>query len=1194
METRARPHDACMDGNEAAARVAYALSEVVAIYPITPASPMAELADTWAAAGKPNLWGDVPEVIEMQSEGGAAAVLHGALQRGALGTTFTASQGLLLMIPTMYKIAGELTPTVIHVAARTVATHALSIFGDHSDVMAARTTGFAMLCSSSVQEAHDLALVAHAATLESQVPFIHFFDGFRTSHELDRIELLADDDIAALIDPSWVLSHRGRSLSPDDPVLRGSAQNPDAFFQSREAANPWFLETPAAVQGAMDRLARRTGRQYRLVDYFGSPNAERILVVMGSAAGAAREAVERLWSEGEPVGLLTVRLFRPFPAEAVAATLPPTARRVAVLDRTKEPGAPGEPLYEDVVTALAESASVVPDVIVGRYGLSSKEFTPAMAKAVLDELRASEPRRHFTVGIDDDVTGTSLAVDASFRTEPMGTHVILYGLGSDGSVGAAKAAVKLVAERSGLFPQGYFVYDSKKAGSVTASHLRFSPQPVRSTYLVQEADLVACHQFSFLERIDVLERAKLGGRFLLNSPHPAVEVWSLLPREIQRQIITKRLDVYVIDATRLAREEGLGGRINTVMLPCLFALTDLLEPGEAIEGVEESIRHDYEKRGPEVIERNVRAARRALGALERVTVPATVYGLVTRKEPVPSDAPRFVQRTTAALIAGRGDELPVSAFPSDGTYPTGTARYEKRAIASEIPIWYPELCIDCGKCTIVCPHAAIRMKAFPPELKTRAPERFRAKEFRSRDNAGLLLSIQVSPDDCTGCRLCAEVCPVTSKDNPSHKALDMEPVEPHRSREQAAWEFFLTIPEIDRSLVAHDTVKGSQLLQPLFEFSGACAGCGETPYLKLLSQLFGDRLLVANATGCSSIFGGNLPTTPWTANAEGRGPAWSNSLFEDNAEFGFGLRVALDREEQAARRLLESLAGEVGTDLTDAILSSRQAAQKDELGITAQRERVAVLASRLRELVAGPRGDEVARLLALLDALTRKSVWLVGGDGWAYDIGFGGLDHVLASGRDVNVMVLDTEAYSNTGGQASKATPRGAVARFSASGKQRAKKDLGLLAMAYGDVYVAQVALGANEVQTVKALAEAEAWRGPSLVLAYASCVVAHGIDMSESMSHQKDAVRSGHWPLYRYHPGVTAHERPFRLDSHDPSIPLAEFALTEDRYAVLARRDPGRARHLLALAQADVDERLRLYRQLAGIERTMPHEQAQ
>ena len=1181
---------ACLDGNEAAARVAYALSEVIAIYPITPASPMGEAADDWASAGRPNLWGLVPDVVEMQSEAGAAGALHGALQKGALSTTFTASQGLLLMIPNMFKIAGELTPAVIHVAARTIATHALSIFGDHSDVMHARSTGWAQLCASSVQEAHDFALVSHAATLRSRVPFLHFFDGFRTSHEIDKIALLDDDDLRALVRDDDVLEFRGRGLTPDAPRLRGSAQNPDVFFQAREACNPYYDAVPAIVGQVMDELADRTGRRYGVVEYYGAPDAERVVVLMGSGVGAAEEAVDALNAGGESVGLVKVRLYRPFPSEQLVRALPPGVRAVAVLDRTKEPGAPAEPLFLDVLAALSEHHDgPLPTLIGGRYGLSSKEMAPEHFAAVFAELAKDRPRRRFTVGIYDDVTGLSLDVDRDFAVQRAAGEVqaMFFGLGADGTVGANKSSVKIIGESTDLFAQGYFVYDSKKSGSVTVSHLRFGPQPIRSTYLIGDADFLACHQFGLLEKMPILEHAKRGATFLLNSPFDAERTWDELPVEVQQQIVDKQIDLWVIDAYAVAHDANMGNRINTVMQPCFFHLSGVLPADEAIAKIKASVEKTYGKRGRAIVERNFRAIDLSLAQLRQVRVPALATSTRGRVNPIPDDAPDFVKRVTARLMAGEGDLLPVSAFPVDGTFMTGTAQYEKRAIAKEIPIWDPDICIDCGKCAIVCPHATIRMKVFDPAELEGAPDTFQSKEFKSKELPGHLLTIQVAPDDCTGCGVCVDMCPAKSKTDVSHKAINMEPVTAHRDAERPNWDFFGSIAPLDRSKVAHDTVKGSQTLEPLFEFSGACAGCGETPYIKLVTQLFGDRTVIANATGCSSIYGGNLPTTPYTVNAEGRGPAWNNSLFEDNAEFGLGIRLGMEAQVAHAAQLLERLAPVVGDDLARAVLG---AVQESEPAVFEQRARVAELKDKLR--ASAQEGNTEARhLLSLADMLVRKGVWIIGGDGWAYDIGFGGLDHVLSTGRNVNILVLDTEVYSNTGGQASKATPRAAVAKFAAAGKGTAKKDLGAIARSYGNVYVAQIAMGANEMQTTKALLEAEAWPGPSLVIAYSTCI-AHGIDMSQSMSHMRDAVRSGYWPLYRFHPSEIADGQPFKLDSKKPAIPLAAFVATETRFAILQRTHPERAEHLLALAQADVDERWRYYEQLAAIQRTVPHEE--
>jgi pyruvate-ferredoxin/flavodoxin oxidoreductase len=1162
-----------IDGNEAAAWVAYRASEVIAIYPITPASPMGELSDAWSAAGKQNAWGAVPQVIEMQSEGGAAGAVHGALQAGALATTFTSSQGLLLMLPNMFKIAGELTPAVIHVAARAIATHALSIFGDHSDVMAARSTGFALLCSSSVQEAQDLALVAHAATLEGRIPFLHFFDGFRTSHELNTVERLDDDDLRALLDEALVERHRSHSLSPDHPVLRGTAQNPDVFFQAREAANPYYDALPGIVQKHMDALAARTGRRYRLFDYTGAPDAERVIVMMGSGSTAATEAVDALVAAGEKVGVLTVRLYRPFAADAFVAALPATVERVAVLDRCKEPGSLGEPLFQDVITALAERGGSMPLVTGGRYGLASKEFTPAMVKAVFDDLAAEKPRRRFTVGIVDDVTHLSLPVERSFMTEPDDVvRAVFYGLGADGTVGANKNSISIIGEHSGGHAQGYFVYDSKKSGSTTVSHLRFGPRPIGSSYLVDQAGFVACHQFGLLEKIDVLETAAAGATFLLNAPYGPDEVWNELPRQVQEQIIDKGLRFFVVDATRVAQEAGMGRRVNTVLQTCFFALSGVFPIDEALEAIKEAIRHTYGKRGQAVVERNEAAVDSALDGLCEVTVPAEVTAAAALAQ-ANGHLSDFVARTTMTMLAGRGDTLPVSALPVDGTFPVGTASIEKRSIAEEIPIWDPSICIDCAKCAIVCPHAAIRMKVFPPEELEGAPEGFPVKDWRDRHLPGMKMTIQVAPDDCTGCGICVDTCPAHAKEAVGHRSINLEPKRDHLEAERERFDFFLSIPEIDRTTIEPATVKGSQMLEPLFEFSGACEGCGETPYLKLLTQLLGDRMIVANATGCSSIYGGNLPTTPWTSNRDGRGPAWANSLFEDNAEFGLGMRLALDAQERQARELAAALA----PDLAEALGA---ADGHTEAGIAEQRRLVGELLERIEPLGT----PESRRLAGLAASLVRKSVWIVGGDGWAYDIGFGGLDHVLASGRNVNVLVLDTEVYSNTGGQASKSTPRGAVAKFAAGGKQTGKKDLGMLATAYGNVYVAHVALGADNPQTVKALAEADAWNGPSLVIAYSHCI-AHGIDMVQGMRQQKLAVDTGYWPLWRYDPrNAGPGEHPLHLDSGRPKQPLTAFTANEARFSMLRRSRPEESERLGGLAQHDVDERRLVYEQMAEI----------
>jgi pyruvate-ferredoxin/flavodoxin oxidoreductase len=1181
----------CLDGNEAAARIAYQLSEVISIYPITPASPMAEHTDDWAAQGRPNLWGVVPDVVEMQSEAGAAGALHGALQKGALGSTFTASQGLLLMIPNMFKIAGELTPSVIHVSARAIATHALSIFGDHSDVMSARSCGWAMLAAASVQEVQDLALVAHAATLRSRIPFLHFFDGFRTSHEVDKIAVLDHDDLRALVREEDVLAFRARGMSPEAPVVRGTAQNPDVFFQAREAANPYMDAVKGIVSEVMAELSQRTGRQYDLVTYTGAPDAERVILVMGSGTGAVKETVEVMTGAGEKVGMVQMRLFQPFPSEELIAALPKTVKSIAVLDRTKEPGAVGEPFYLATVAAISEAMdsaaapfAVVPRIIGGRYGLSSKEFTPQMVKPVFDELAKDAPKRHFTVGIYDDVTNLSLPIDSEFvRPRPAGqVQAMFFGLGSDGTVGANKASVKIIGEGTELYSQGHFVYDSKKSGAVTVSHLRFGPEVIESTYEIQAADFVACHQFGLLAKMPVLDRAKQGATFLLNSPYGPDEVWEHLPSKVQQQIIDKGIHLYVIDAFAVAAEVGMGNRINTVMQPCFFKLSGVLPEDEAIAAIKKFVEDSYGKRGEKVVQRNFAAIDLSLERLHKVgTGPAPAS--VEISAIVPDEAPDFVKNVTARIMAGQGDLLPVSAFPVDGSFITGTTKWEKRAIAQEIPVWDEAICIDCGKCAMVCPHATIRMKVYPEAELGKLSSDFKSKEFKSRELDNYWLTIQVAPDDCTGCGVCVDVCPAKSKTEVKHKAINMEPYREHVEAERKRWDEFLSIPELDRSLLPRDTIKGSQVLEPLFEFSGACSGCGETPYVKLVSQLFGDRMVVANATGCSSIYGGNLPTTPWAFNAAGRGPAWNNSLFEDNAEFGLGMRLALDVQTKQARQLLKKLTPLLGAELVTEILENEQG---DEAAIARQRESV----EKLRAALAGIDGDQKAdadTLLSLSGDLLRTSVWIMGGDGWAYDIGFGGLDQALSSGRDVNLLVLDTQVYSNTGGQASKATPRGAVAKFAAAGKGTGRKDLGAIARAYGNVYVAQIALGANDTQTNKAILEAEAWPGPSLIIAYSTCI-AHGIDMTTSMAHQRDAVKSGFWPLYRYTPSE-ADGQPFKLDSKAPSMPISEFVASETRFAILQRTQPERAAELAVLSQADADERWRYYSQLADVQRSIP-----
>jgi pyruvate-ferredoxin/flavodoxin oxidoreductase len=1164
-----------VDGNEAAAYVAHKVSEVIAIYPITPSSNMGEWADQWSSENRPNIWGTVPTVIEMQSEGGAAGALHGALQAGSLSTTFTASQGLLLMIPNMYKISGELTSTVFHIAARALAAQALSIFGDHSDVMAARSAGFAMLSSNSVQEVMDLALIAHAATLEARVPFLHFFDGFRTSHEVAKIEQLSDDDLRAMIDDNLVHGHRARALSPDRPVIRGTAQNPDVYFQAREASNPFYLATPTIVQNTMDKFARIVGRHYHLFDYVGAPDAERVLVIMGSGAEVAQECVEALTAKGEKVGLLKVRLFRPFAIEKFVEALPASVKSIAVLDRTKEPGATGEPLYTEVLTALVEM-DAKKKVIGGRYGLASKEFTPAMVKGVLDELAKPKSKNHFTVGIVDDVTHTSLDYDPEFSTEVAGTvRALFFGLGADGTVGANKNSIKIIGEETDNFAQGYFVYDSKKSGAITVSHLRFGPKPLRSSYLIAKASFIACHQFSFLERIDMLKSAEPGATFLLNSIYGPDEVWEHLPLTVQRQIVGKKLKFYVIDGYQVAGETGMGGRINTIMQTCFFAISGVLPPEEAIAAIKHAIEKTYGKRGESVVKKNFAAVDAALAHLHPVKVPDTVTATFDIRPAVPAAAPEFVQKVLGRIIAGEGDELPVSSMPIDGTFPSATAQWEKRNIALEIPEWDEKLCIQCGKCVLVCPHGVIRAKVYDEKQLAGAPATFKAVPARWKDLKDRKYTLQVAPEDCTGCTLCIEVCPVKDKTEVKRRAINMVAQPPIRETEAANWDFFLGIPETDRASLARNQVKDVQLLRPLFEFSGACSGCGETPYIKLMTQLFGDRLYIGNATGCSSIYGGNLPTTPYCTNAEGRGPTWSNSLFEDNAEFGLGMRLAVDAQNQYARELVTRLSSVLGDELVAAILN---ADQTNEPGIFAQRDRIKIL----REKLAGNNSREAQDLLAVADALVKKSVWILGGDGWAYDIGYGGLDHVLASGRNVNVLVLDTEVYSNTGGQASKSTPRGAVAKFAAGGKPVGKKDLAMMAVSYGSVYVARVAMGAGDMHTVKAFLEAEAFNGPSIIIAYSHCI-AHGYDLSHGMDQQKLAVNTGYWPLFRYNPDLVAQgKNPFQLDSKAPNAALKDFIYNETRYTMLVKSNPEEAKKLLALAQQDVNEHWKLYDYMA------------
>jgi pyruvate-ferredoxin/flavodoxin oxidoreductase len=1183
---------ATLDGNEAAAFVAHKTNEVIAIYPITPSSPMGEWSDQWSSEGKPNIWGTIPSVIEMQSEGGASGAVHGSLQTGALTTTFTSAQGLLLMIPNMYKISGELTSTVFHVAARSLAAHALSIFGDHQDVMSVRATGWALLSSNSVQEVMDMALIAQAATLEARVPILHFFDGFRTSHEVAKIELLTEDDMRAMLPDELIRAHRARAMSPDRPVIRGTAQNPDVYFQARETVNKYYLACPAIVQKAMDRFAEIVGRRYNLFDYVGAPDAERVIVMMGSGAEAAHEAIEFMNAAGEKVGLLKVRLYRPFSVEHFLAALPKSVRALAVLDRTKEPGALGEPMYLDVITALSEAQAsgklpfaAMPKVIGGRYGLSSKEFTPAMVKGVLDELAKPVSKNHFTVGIHDDVTGTSIEYDPSYSTEdPKSVRALFYGLGADGTVGANKNSVKIIGEETDNYAQGYFVYDSKKSGAVTVSHLRFGPRRIRSTYLISRANFVACHQWTFLERLDMLKHAEEGATFLVNSPFGPDEVWDHLPRQTQERILAKKIKLYVIDAYAVAKETGMGSRINTVMQTCFFAISGVLPRDEAIAEIKKAIVKTYGRRGEAVVQKNFAAVDQTLDRLYEVKVPSAVTSTKDMLPPVPSRAPEFVREVLGPIIAGEGDTLPVSSLPVDGTFPSGTAQWEKRNIALQIPVWDEKLCIQCGKCVLVCPHATIRAKIYDRKYLDGAPPTFKSTEAKWKDYKDLAYTLQVAPEDCTGCVLCVQACPVKDKSDTKRRAINMQPQPPLREAEAANWEHFLSIPEFDRDKLSHSQVKDVQLLQPLFEFSGACSGCGETPYVKLLTQLFGDRALIANATGCSSIYGGNLPTTPYTFNREGRGPAWSNSLFEDNAEFGLGMRLAIDKQNAYARELVERFASRIGENLAAAIL---QADQSTEAGIFEQRKRIEELKARVNELLAqssNGAAPALRDLLAVADMLAKKSVWIVGGDGWAYDIGYGGLDHVLSTGRNVNILVLDTEVYSNTGGQMSKATPRGAVAKFAAGGKPAGKKDLAMMAVAYGNAYVARVAMGSSDMQTLKAFLEAEKWDGPSLIIAYSHCI-AHGYDLQFGLEQQKLAVQSGHWPLFRYNPALAAEgKNPFVLDSKTPSLPLEKYIYNETRYTMLVHSNPEDARRLLAEAQAEVMNRWRIYESMAAM----------
>ncbi len=1172
-----------LEGNEAVARVAHAVSEICSIYPITPSSTMAELADVWSAQGKANIWGQIPDIIEMQSEAGAAGTAHGALQTGALTTTFTASQGLMLMLPNMYKIAGELTSTVFHVAARSLAAQALSIFGDHQDVMAARTTGFGLLASSSVQAAQDLALIAHAATLKARIPFIHFFDGFRTSHEVDKIALVSEDVMRAMIDDKLVYEHRRRALNPDNPFIRGTAQNPDVYFQGRETVNRFYAATPGIVEQEMRRFAAMTGRDYELFDYFGDPQAERIVVLMGSGAETVVETINALPDKG--VGMINVRLYRPFSNDHLLAALPASAKSIAVLDRTKEPGASGEPLYQDVVTALAEAVASggldrMPRVIGGRYGLSSKEFTPGMVKAVFDELAKDKPKNHFTIGIRDDVTHTSLDYDASFQIEGKDvTRALFFGLGADGTVGANKNSIKIIGEATDLHCQGYFVYDSKKSGSRTVSHLRFGPEPIHAPYLIQSANFIACHKFEQINRIEILAQAADGAVFLLDSPYGPDEVWAQLPQPVQQTIIDRNIEFYVIDATRVAREAGMGKRINTIMQACFFALSGVLPRDDAIAEIKKAIEKTYRSKGQDVVNRNFAAVDAALDHLHKVAVPAAASSRRALDKVVPDDAPAFVREVTAEMMRGHGDDLPVSKMPIDGTYPSATSRFEKSNVSDRVPEWDAETCIQCGNCSFVCPHSCIRAKFYHESSLADAPETFPSAPITARGFPETRYSLQVYVEDCTGCNLCVSACPVRAPDGTDRRAINMTDKRPILERERNNTRFFESLAWNDRGTMDFSSVRGAQFLQPLFEFSGACAGCGETPYVRLLSQLFGPRLIVANATGCSSIYGGNLPTTPWAKNAEGSGPAWSNSLFEDNAEFGLGMRIAADHHMTIAKELVSELRDEIGHELAGQIVHAGQRVGSE---IRRQRRRVRLLRKRLEALVAKKENPKATALLSIIDHLVRRSIWLVGGDGWAYDIGSGGLDHVLASGRNVNILVMDTEVYSNTGGQMSKATPLGASARFASAGKRIGKKDLALQAISSGNVYVAQVAMGANPQQTLLAMREAEEYNGPALILAYSHCI-AHGYDLKDGLRQQQLAVASGYWPLIRYNPALrTAGRKPFVLDSPRPTIALREYAYNENRYNVLRKTNPEDAERLMQMAQEAVDRRWETYEHLA------------
>ncbi|MEH2182549.1 pyruvate:ferredoxin (flavodoxin) oxidoreductase [Nostoc sp.] len=1193
---------ATIDGNEAVARVAYKLNEVIAIYPITPSSAMGEWADAWSAEGRPNLWGTIPSVVQMQSEGGAAGAVHGALQTGSLSTTFTASQGLLLMIPNFYKIAGELTSAVVHVAARSLATHALSIFGDHSDVMAARATGFALLCSASVQESQDFALIAHAATLEARVSFMHFFDGFRTSHEVQKVKLLSDDDLRSLIHDNLILTHRSRALTPDRPVLRGTAQNPDVYFQGREGANPYYNACPDIVQRLMDEFGERTGRHYQIYEYYGANDADRVIVLMGSGCETVHETVDYLNARGEKLGVVKVRLYRPFDVQRFVAVLPTSVKAIAVLDRTKEAGSAGEPLYLDVVAAIheawedkraggageagGENTSSSPKIIGGRYGLSSKEFTPAMVKGIFDNLAQAKPKNHFTIGINDDVSHTSLSFDPNFSTESDNVvRAMFYGLGADGTVGANKNSIKIIGEETDNYAQGYFVYDSKKSGSMTVSHLRFGKEPIRSTYLIDQANFIGCHHWGFLERIDVLKAAIPGATLLLNSPYNEDTVWEYLPLKVQQQIIAKHLKLYVINASQVARESGMGGRINTIMQVCFFALAGVLPQEEAIAKIKQAIDKTYGKKGAEVVRMNLQAVDNTLDNLHKVDIPQTIQNPHSCTDAInrvsSNSAPEFVREVLGKIMVWEGDDLPVSTLPVDGTFPVGTAKWEKRNVAQEIPVWEPDVCVQCGKCVMVCPHSAIRAKAYQADELVNAPETFKSTVAKDKDFANQKFTIQVAPEDCTGCTICVNICPAKDKSQPSLKAINMAQQLPLQEQERKNWDFFLSLPNPDRRSLKLNQIRQQQLQEPLFEFSGACAGCGETPYLKLLTQLFGDRAVIANATGCSSIYGGNLPTTPWTTNAEGRGPAWSNNLFEDNAEFGYGFRLSLDKQAEFAAELLQELGSEIDENLVYSIL---KAEQKSEADIWEQRERIELLQQRLDEIVTFDPNlkSKIQNLKSLANYLVRKSVWIVGGDGWAYDIDFGGIDHVIASGRNVNILIMDTEVYSNTGGQSSKATPRAAVAKYAASGKPAPKKDLGMIAMTYGNVYVASVALGARDEHTLKAFLEAEAYDGPSIIIAYSHCI-AHGINMTTGMNHQKTLVESGRWLLYRHNPELLNQgKNPLQLDMRSPQQSVEHSMYQENRFKMLTKSKPDVAKHLLEQAQAEVDTRWQMYQYLA------------